>query len=331
MREDGPFGPRAFTATFPEMNQREVGTRPLPPELHPSWFVAESAAEFFAREHATSPCLALVSFVDPHHPWDPPAEIAAHYPASEMPLPDHAETGALAWPLSISSRLSGAHLGPGDDRPEVVRTVTAYYYAMIEMIDRAVGRVVDAVEWAGQIENTVFAFCSDHGEFLGSYGLYRKPSMHYDCLIRIPCFLSGPGVTSAGRRCAGLVEEVDLAPTLYEVLGIPAPAGLQGRSLAPALRGEAFAGRESVYVQSIHCRDGGPFSNCLTVRTAEAKLNCYPGEGVAHLFDLLEDPAERRDLYADPGTSQLREAMTSLLIERLHGQRDPLPTPLSQF
>jgi hypothetical protein len=101
--------------------------------------------------------------------------------------------------------------------------------------------------------------------------------------------------------------------------------------LAPALRGEPFARRASVYVQSIHCRDGGPFSNCLTVHTAGAKLNCYPGDGVAHPFDLLEDPAERRDLYADPGTSQLREAMISLLIERLHGQRDPLPTPLSQF
>src|ERR1051326_5780571 len=83
----------------------DVGASDIPVALHPSVFLAESATAFFTANHRQSPCLVNLSFVDPHHPFDPPREMAARYKPADMPLPKHANPGNIAWPAALAARM----------------------------------------------------------------------------------------------------------------------------------------------------------------------------------------------------------------------------------
>jgi len=331
LREEGRMGKSVFRRSFPDSFLRDVGTRPIAAQVHPSMFLAESAAGFFQRHHAASPCFMHVSFVDPHHPFDPPAEVAETYDIARMPLPKYGDTGEIPWPASIRDRMQNVAPAPNTLTADMIRTAVAYYYAMIEVIDRAVGKVLQAVEQAGEIENTLFVFMADHGEFLGRYGLWRKASMHYDCMTRVPCFVTGPALGVKPRRFSGLAQEIDLMPTVLEMIGLSAPRGVQGESLAAVLRGERSQGRSWVFTQSHWAAIGGPYANCLTVRTETAKLNYYPNDDAMHLFDLEADPDERRDVSGSASHRPLRDQMTRTLVRAMFEQQDPLPLVLSQW
>ena len=103
------------------------------------------------------------------------------------------------------------------------RTLTAAYYAMIEQVDDRVGCMLEAVEEAGQLDDTLVIFMSDHGEALGDHGLIQKGCRFYDSAVRVPLILSWPGRLQAGLRSLALVELTDLAPTLLETAGLDTP------------------------------------------------------------------------------------------------------------
>ena len=121
----------------------------------------------------------------------------------------------------------------------------AAYYAMVELIDHNVGRLLDHLEESGQRENTLFIFTSDHGEMLGDHGLISKGCRFYEGLVRVPLIMALPGRFRDARRCEALVELIDIAPTLLDLAGVPHPPRMQGRSLLPILAGECGAGRPS--------------------------------------------------------------------------------------
>lgn len=304
----------------------DVGPTVLPAELHPAMFIAQSAADYFRARHAEGPCFLHVSFTDPHHPFAPPEELFRLFPPEAMPLPRYADTGACAIPASLRERwpdFSGV-------TPAIARTTIACYHAMIAMVDLAVGRLIAAIAEAGELDNTLFVFASDHGEFLGDYGLYRKAAMHYDCLLRVPGFVSWSGRLPAGRRISDLLPLLDLAPTLLGLAGVPLAPGMQGRNLSAALATPGPLAAPWTFTESYRAL-WGPFVDCWTLRTAAAKLNYYPRDRVGHLFDLEQDPDERRDLFDDPARRALRDDLLATLIEAVHSQTDPLPRVMCQY
>lgn len=314
-----------YRQPFPNSPLADVALFDIPVELHPSMFIGESAADFFTRSQRRGPCYMHVSFVDPHHPFDPPPEVAEHYPPEDMPLPKYADAGNVEWPPSLTARAKDN----SSVTPEMTRTMIAYYYAMIELIDRSVGKVVEAIENAGQLDNTIFVFVADHGDLLGDSNLLRKGSYHYDCMIRTPCFLAAPGV-AGGRRVSGLAQTIDLAPTILGLAGQEVYAGMQGEDLSDKLREGAEIDRPWTYTE-MYTASWGPFVACRTIRTATAKLNYYPEDRVGHLFDLEADPDERNDLWSSPDHLELRHEMMANLLEELSRQADPLPPVQSQF
>jgi len=142
---------------------------------------------------------------------------------------------------------------------------------------------------------------------------------------RVPDGVSG-GVSTE------LVEGVDVMPTILELCGVDAPPGVQGRSIAPLLKGEEGAGgRESVLMQEREAPDlaaRGLDPNSSTQwaeRTEDWKLIHYPGEEFGELYDLRNDPGEFDNLWADPGREAQRLEMERLLLDRIAQSRDPLP------
>jgi arylsulfatase len=311
---------------FPEV-LGDVGPTCLRAEVHPSMFIGTSAAQFFTENHRKSPCFMHVSFVDPHHPWDPPAEVLKKYDWNNMPLPAYSDTEGITWPKSMEEKRPDF----GKVSPEQTRKTVACYYAMIDMVDQSVGKLVDAVETAGEMDSTIFMFIADHGEFLGSYGLFRKGAHHYDCLIRVPAFITWTGGGIApGQRQSGLVEEIDLLPTLLGLLRTESDSGIQGIDMSQALLDGGKVGRPWVYCES-YFAPSGPYVDCWTLRTENAKLNFYPRDRLGHLFDLKSDPDERVDLFHSEEHRELRDEMTANLLECIHSQTDPIPRMISQY
>lgn len=315
-----------WQSDFPDTALTDVGLFDVPTELHPSMFIGASACDFFRSHHAQQPCFLHVSFVDPHHPWNPPRDAAARYDIDSLPLPRYRDTGDLPWPPDVLARryfypqLSDRH----------VRTARAYYGAMIDVIDKSVGRLLDTIEAAGEMDRTVFVFMSDHGEFLGDCSLWRKGALHYNHLIRVPSFISYPRAIPGARREPSLLQAIDLMPSLLGLLGLPAPAGVQGQDFSAAWRAGESAGRPHVWTESYRAL-WGPFIDCLTVRTERWKLNYYPFDRVTQLIDLEQDPDERHSCHDDPACRAVREDLHALLLDELQRQVDPLPRMISQY
>jgi arylsulfatase A-like enzyme len=217
------------------------------------------------------------------------------------------------------------------------RLIRAAYWAKIANVDRQIGRILAALRATGQEENTLILFHSDHGEMLGDHGIYFQGCYFYPEMIHVPLLLRLPGRTVPGLRTPALVELVDLAPTVLEAAGLPAAAGMQGRSLWPLLTGQRPADRhrEDVYCeyyQSIpggYRRFGGAHATHLRSRAWALTVVHSPGSG--ELYDLEKDPGEVANLWADPAYRDVKTECLTRLSARMAETIDPLPPTEAPF
>jgi len=188
-----------------------------------------------------------------------------------------------------------------------VRMARAAYYAMVTELDEMVGSLVGEIEAAGQWDNTVFVYTSDHGEMLGEHGLWLKNTL-LEGAARVPLILAGGGLP-AGRAVDRPVAHVDLVATLLDVGGVTVPAGLRGRSLLPMAEGRPGDHSGLAFGES-HC--GGNCTGSYMVRKGDWKyihFSYYP----SLLFNLKEDPGELNDLSQDARYQGIRQEMHAAL------------------
>ena len=286
----------------------------MPSELHQTTWCADRAIDFM-RQERPGPWLFSLNCFDPHSPFDPPQEWLDHYPESEMPGPLFRESD-----LAAQQRLANVNFQRPPVRPEELgaRAYQARYYAMIELIDHNVGRMLDALEETGQTENTVVIFTSDHGETLGDHGLLLKGCRFYESLVHVPLVVSWPGRFRHGLRSSALVELTDLAPTLLDLAGLAVPAAMHGKALTSILEGSAPADRHREFVRSEYYRAlAGVQSFGTMVRSERYKQVLYHGHGLGELFDLETDPGEFDNLWDDPGMAQVRHEHMAMNFDSL--------------
>jgi arylsulfatase A-like enzyme len=254
-----------------------------------------------------------------------------------MPLPKVSE-GELKEKTTFQQLDSEwAHNSPGefhtgamtdDDR----RQVTAAYYAMCELIDDQVGRIMTALEASGQRDNTIVIFMSDHGEMLGDHGIYFKGPHFYEEAVHVPLIISSPSRFASGHAVDGLVELLDIAPTLLESAGLPVPSAMQGKSLAAHLRAEAdpHVHRDHVlseYYNSWTHSDG--YGTML--RTETEKIVVYHGTDQGELYDLASDPDEFTSLWSSPDHLEMKLRLMKLCFDASVFTMDPDPPRLGAF
>jgi arylsulfatase A-like enzyme len=180
------------------------------------------------------------------------------------------------------------------------------YLACVQGVDDGVGKVLDYLDQTGLAKNTIVIYSSDNGWYLGDLGLYDKRFM-YEPGLKVPLLARGPGI-KAGQVPTQFVSNLDLAPTFLDLAGLPIPASMQGRSLAPVLRGEAPKDwRTSIYYRYYH--DPGHHNTVahLGVRTATHKLIHYWKQDAYELFDLTKDPTEQHNLLHAPAEARRPE------------------------
>jgi arylsulfatase A-like enzyme len=315
----------------------------MPEQYHQTTWCAQKAIDFIeANARFEHPWVFSVNMYDPHHPFDPPPEYLRPYldRLAGIPLPDYVEGELDGKPAFQGIDHRGAYGGTtryaftGMDADDH-RLLRAAYWAMCDLIDVQVGRMLDALEQTGQLEDTLVVFMTDHGEMLGDHGIYLKGPYFYEQAVHAPLILSWPGTIGAGRRSSALVEFVDIAPTLLDAAGLPRQPGMQGRSLWPMLMGRAGLDdhRDDVYSEYYNAmpwhRDPAP--HVTMVRTTTHKLTVAHGLGTGELYDLREDPGEHVNRWDDPALLDVKCELLRRLCDRMAWTVDPLPRREGKF
>jgi arylsulfatase A-like enzyme len=242
---------------------------------------AEAALRFLAERHE-EPFFLYLAFTSPHDPRTPPA--AFRYDPASVPLPP---SFMPKHPFDNGELRVRDELLAGFPRtPEEVRQHVADYYGMISHQDHWMGRIL-----AGLPENTIVVYTADHGLAVGRHGLMGKQNL-YDHSLRVPLIVASPDLRS------DVVVDVpttqaDLLPTIAELAGVPAPEGIEGRSLAGPRPEPIPLG--AVYLDVMRALTDGS-RKLIRYRRSERGV----GSDRVQLFDLAADPNEMHDLSPDP-------------------------------
>jgi len=187
------------------------------------------------------------------------------------------------------------------------------YLACVQGVDDGVGKVLDWLDAEGLADDTIVIYTADNGWYLGDLGLYDKRFM-YEPGLRVPLLVRGPGVL-AGAAPDQCVANIDLAPTMLDLAGLAVPESMQGRSLAPLLRGQRPSDwRTSVYYRYYHDPGDHNTRAHYGVRTATHKLIHYWKKNAWELYDLANDPTEQHNLLFDEAEAR-SPAVVALFAE----------------
>jgi arylsulfatase A-like enzyme len=273
--------------------------------------IADAAVGVIRGKH-DNPLFLVVNFTAPHDPRLIPPGLAGKYPPARVALPRNFRP---EHPFDHGNRKGRDEVLLKYPRAaDEVRAELAAYFAVVTDLDRQVGRILSALDDTGMARDTLVVFTADHGLAVGSHGLIGKQNM-YDHTIRVPLILRGPGVPKGESRAAGCYLR-DLYPTVCDLAGVPAPAGLDGRSFAPALRDKAA---------EVHPFLTGYFTDTQRmIRAGGWKYVAYPAAGREQLFDLARDPDELTDLSADAGQQARKKELREKLRAWLAEQGDPV-------
>src|SRR4051812_14250313 len=183
------------------------------------------------------------------------------------------------------------------------------YDAEVAYADAMVGRLLDELRAAGQLERTLVIVAADHGESLGEHGERTHGVFVYDATMRVPWIISGSGFGIRGSRGAvddRLVRLIDLAPTVLDLVGVSAPQEFEGRSVLPSSAGRAD--EAPAYVEAMDANLTRNWAPLTGIATHDYKLIDVPD---AELYDLRADPKETVNLFARD--AELARTLESLL------------------
>lgn len=309
----------------------------IPEEFHYNTWIAEQSEmqlEGFAEKG--EPFFLWSSFFDPHppylapEPWDTmyePGSISMPglTPGEHESNPPHFAMTQQEKPDFSAWRESGfgihgmqSHLHESDAMAKDV----AVYYGMVSLMDKYIGRIVDRLDDLGLAEDTLVVFTTDHGHLFGHHGLCAKGPFHYEDLVRLPFVARWSGRIPSGEVSDALISLVDLAPTFLAAAGQPIPGRMSGVSQLDTWQGGDTA-RDHVLIENRH------EPTTIHVKTYvddRYKLTVYYRQPYGELFDLSNDPGETRNLWDDPGHSELKTELTRRLLFAEMG-KEPLPMP----
>lgn len=192
----------------------------------------------------------------------------------------------------------------------------------LSAIEEGVGEILSALKETGQLDNTLIVFTSDNGYFYGEHGLSVERRLAYEESIRMPLLVRYPRMIKAGTAPDEIALNIDIAPTLLSVAGASAPGDMQGRSLAPLLKGEKVKWRDSFLIEYYSDRVFPRMERMgyKAARNGRWKYIHYLElEGMDELYDLKTDPYEMKNLINHPGAKkalgEMKQEMERLLKE----------------
>lgn len=279
---------------------------------------ARGQADDNAAEHAIAlleqrrnePFFLGVGFIRPHLPFVAPSKYFDLYPADSIPLAAN-PAGDVDDIPALARRVRPMQWNDSKMTAEQQRLARRGYYASTSFMDAQTGRVLDALDKLGLRDNTIVVYWGDHGWGLGEHTKWQKMSL-MEMVARVPLIVRAPGARSNGRRARGLVEFIDIYPTLAELCGLRAPAAAEGRSFAPLLENAGRPFKQAAYTQLEYETIEG-----RSVRTDRYRYIHWKdrasGETDEELYDHATDAGEFRNLARAGGHERVLKEHRALL------------------
>ena len=263
----------------------------LPEEDHFESFVARESIRFLTDHGTRQPFLLIASFLKPHNPHMPSERFFRMYRPEDMKLSDTWGKVDLAKvPQEIVHRIKSPTACPELLDPKWAKVRMACYYDCIAQMDEQLGTVLAALRQLGLEDNTIVVYLSDHGEMLSDHGLWEK-FVFYGPSLGIPFLIRVPGVTSGGVRSNTPISLVQLLPTLMELCGLEAPAGIDGTSFAASLRDPGHTMENTIFAEFALNSRGAKY----LIHDGRFKCSYYTHD-MPELYDLRDDPKEMNNL-----------------------------------
>jgi arylsulfatase A-like enzyme len=314
--------------------------------------ITDFSLDFLRNRDRAKPFFLMCHHKAPHRPWEPDQRHAHMYDDVTVPEPfnlyDHYENRSQAAAnatLKVGENMNQTDLKrtiPPELKGDALRKWAYQYYIKdylrcIASLDDNVGRVLDYLDREGLAGNTIVIYTSDQGFFLGDHGYFDKRFM-YEESLRMPFLVRYPAAIKPGSVNGDMVLNLDFAETFLDYAGIRAPADMQGRSFRPILEGRTPNDwRQSMYYRYwMHLADHGVPAH-YGVRTRQWKLIYYYGKALGsagaidrdtppewELFDMVNDPHEMENLYADPAHAGVVKQLKSELarLRKLYKDED---------
>lgn len=261
------------------------------------------------REDHDRPMFLAVGFLRPHVPYTAPERYFRMYDHDSVVMPYIPEDEmsdipmmgkAIAFGFTPNGCWADINSVDGAHR-ELVHS----YLACVTFVDEQIGKLLDALEESGKMDNTVIVLWSDHGQHLGEKHHFRKQAL-WEESTRVPLFFRVPGMSEAGSSSGTPVSLLDLYPTLVELCGLPENPKNQGRSLVEIIADPSVE-REVPVVSS------WSYGN-FAVRDENWRYIRYI-DGTEELYDHRTDPGEHINIASDPAMAGIKAYLGSFIPE----------------
>lgn len=281
---------------------------------------ADRVIELLQESAGQQPFLIAWCTEEPHLPSQPPEPYASLYPPERIP----------PWPSFPDPLVGKPYIQAQQRRTwgvdgwswERWAPIVSRYLGVVRLLDDQIGRILAALDDLGLTDNTLVIYTTDHGDMCGGHGMIDKHYVMYDDVTHVPLMLRWPGRVAAGAVCDAFVSHsVDLAATLCDVAGIPAPKTFQGHSLMPLLAGDSSGARDDIYA-TYFGNQFGLYSQRM-VRDARWKY-VYNATAEDELYDLDADPGEIHNRAPDPGSANELARLRQRLVAWMKATDDPL-------
>ncbi|MBL8793484.1 MAG: sulfatase [Planctomycetia bacterium] len=296
-------------------------------KVHNSEWLARRAEEFVRSCKPGQPFCLIVHYKSPHDPYLPDPRDAALFKDDKIPVPKTASRAAYEkLPDFIRNSEGYLRAQKSHPTPESYQEFVKQYLRCIAGVDRSVGKILGVLDELQLKDDTAVVYSSDNGFFLGERGLSHKWLMHEES-IRVPLIVRYPRLHAErrGQRLTPLVLNIDIAPTVLDLVGVKTPNKMDGRSLKPLLEGQRVEWRNDFFYEH-HFHYGGKIPRTEGVRTADWKYITYFDVQPAYeeLYDLAKDPHEEHNLAAEPAYRERLATMRALYKQHV----GKLPPPV---
>ena len=268
------------------------------------------------------PWFVCASYQRPHPPYTAPGRYIRRYRDKLEPLDVPDDIDHRLDPYARCS--AGSETGGESLTPEQNLRAREAYYASVDFVDDCMGELLDGLDAAGALDNTIIIYTSDHGDMIGQHAMWGK-IVYFESSIRVPLLITGPGIRPGHARVPDPVSLMDLFPTVCGACGIPVPGELDGVDFSAFLADpestsppRSFA-PTSYYMYGVRVKGGAgaaedePCRAMRAVRERDWKYVEIEG-GSPLLFDLVNDPTEIVNLAGDPRYADRCAAMRTQLF-----------------
>ncbi len=305
----------------------------IPEKFHyNAWIADRTNAKLEEHKKSEKPFFLWASFFDPHPQYVVPEPWYSMYDPDKLSMPQHDDEEFDILPEHFKMTQSressydkyretgfGIHgMNYHCQDEKILRKCKSIYYGMVSMMDKYIGKIIDKVKELDLEDDTLIVFTTDHGHFIGEHRLSAKGPFMYEELIKIPFIVKGKGIKKGVN--SALQTLVDFTPTVLDALGMEIPNIMTGKSQYKVWKGEQEKARDHIICEHHH----EPSTvNLRTYVDERYKITVYQNQEMGEIFDLLNDPEERKNLWSNT------ELRAELLIKYVNAElaKEPMWMP----